>query len=94
MMIVYTCVDRYHLTGPQQGKAEILIENLPGFPDNVRKSQGGKGYWVGLPICRNKESFALLDYILERPNLRGFLAKVIKDLFPFGQTFHALSLLF
>uniref|UniRef100_T1IQL5 polyribonucleotide nucleotidyltransferase n=1 Tax=Strigamia maritima TaxID=126957 RepID=T1IQL5_STRMM len=44
-------ISRYHLRGPNQGKVEIIAENLPGTPDNLRASSRGT-YWVGLVIPR------------------------------------------
>lgn len=64
-------IRRYWLSGPQQGTAEVWIDNLPGFPDNM--SLGSQGiYWVALPSPRNP----LLDQLLPRP----FLRKVVRRL--------------
>lgn len=43
---------KYYLTGPKQGKAE-LVANLPGFPDNVRINEKGE-FWVAIDCCRTK----------------------------------------
>jgi len=56
---------RHWLTGPQAGKTETWIDNLPGLPDNVTAAPSG-GYWVALYTPRN----AQLDSMLPRPFLR------------------------
>ncbi|KAK2150923.1 hypothetical protein LSH36_382g01005 [Paralvinella palmiformis] len=66
---------KYHLTGPKQGKVEKFIENLPGIPDNIRRSSGG-GYWVALGTCRNAQRVNLLDILQDYPWIRKQLAKI------------------
>lgn len=56
---------KYWLKGPQQGTMEILIENLPGFPDNINRGSDGR-YWVGLVSPRND----FLDSMSAYPNVR------------------------
>jgi len=65
-------VRRHWVTGPRTGSTETLIENLPGFPDNM--SLGSDGLlWVAIPAPRN----ALLDKLLPLP---GFLRMVVWNL--------------
>jgi sugar lactone lactonase YvrE len=59
------CVTRYWLRGPKAGTSEPLIENLPGFPDNMALGSDGL-IWVSIPTARNP----LLDRLLPLP---GFL---------------------
>ncbi|WP_222594922.1 SMP-30/gluconolactonase/LRE family protein [Nocardia ninae] len=57
-------VSRYWLTGPKAGTRDFLVENLPGFPDNM--SLGSDGLvWITLPAARNP----LLDRLLPLPGL-------------------------
>ena len=56
---------RYWLAGPRAGQSEIVIDNLPGFPDNVNNGRNGK-FWIGLVVPRNK----LLDDLSDKPWLR------------------------
>ena len=56
---------RYWLNGPRAGQREIIIENLPGFPDNINNGLNGR-FWVGLVAPRNK----LLDDLSGKPWLR------------------------
>ena len=63
---------RHWLTGPAAGRAEPLVENLPGFPDNM--SMGSDGLmWVAMVAPRN----ALLDRLLPLP---GFLRVLVWNL--------------
>lgn len=57
---------RLWLSGPREGQRDVLVGNLPGFPDNV--STGSDGLvWVALPSRRDP----LLDLALPRaPVLR------------------------
>ncbi len=56
---------RYWLAGPRAGQSEIVIDNLPGFPDNINNGRNGK-FWIGLVFPRNK----LLDDLSDKPWLR------------------------
>nr|CAB3500261.1 unnamed protein product [Digitaria exilis] len=38
---------RYHITGDKKGTVEKFIDNLPGFPDNIRYDGEGR-YWIAL----------------------------------------------
>jgi sugar lactone lactonase YvrE len=41
------------LTGHRAGEAEVVVDNLPGFPDNL--STGADGvFWVAVPAARNR----------------------------------------
>ena len=69
---------RYHLTGPKQGEIDVFAENLPGWPDNIRRSGRGT-YWVGMASIRRAEQLSLLDMASTRPWIRALIAKVIFD---------------
>jgi sugar lactone lactonase YvrE len=64
-------VRKYWLSGPKKGKADVLIDNLPGFPDGVSRGSDGL-YWVAVPNPRN----ALLDQLLPRPFLRKLIYRL------------------
>lgn len=42
----YRCV-KYWLKGPKQGETEILIDDLPGAPDNINLAPDGS-FWIAL----------------------------------------------
>lgn len=50
-------VSRLWLTGPHAGRREILIGNLPGFPDNLSTGADGR-IWIAIASPRNP----LLDW--------------------------------
>lgn len=62
-------VTRYWLTGPEAGTCDRLIENLPGFPDNMGLGSDGL-IWITLPSPRNP----LLDRLLPLP---GILRRIV-----------------
>lgn len=59
------------IAGPDRGGAEFVIDELPGFPDNVSVGQDGR-FWVALVSPRND----LLDGMSEQP----FARKVVQRL--------------
>ncbi len=62
-------VARYWLTGPKAGTHDILVENLPGFPDNMALGSDGL-VWIAVPAPRDP----LLDRLLPLP---GILRRVV-----------------
>lgn len=61
-------VHRYWLAGPKAGTSEILIANLPGFPDNITARPDG-GFWLALFTVRNPAADRLAGW--------PFLRKVV-----------------
>jgi sugar lactone lactonase YvrE len=62
-------ISRHWLTGPRAGTTEPVVQNLPGFPDNM--SLGSDGLlWIAIAAPRN----ALLDRLLPLP---GFLRLLV-----------------
>jgi len=55
-------VTRLELNGPQTGRRSVIIDNLPGLPDNMSTGENGI-FWMAMPSTRN----ALLDQLLRRP---------------------------
>jgi sugar lactone lactonase YvrE len=62
---------RYWLAGPRAGQREIVIENLPGFPDNINNGLNDR-FWIGLVAPRNK----LIDDLSGRPWLRNVIQRL------------------
>jgi len=62
---------RHWLAGPDAGTTEVVVDNLPGFPDNINTGLDGR-FWVGLVAPRA----ASLDRLAGRP----FLRKVVQRL--------------
>lgn len=55
-------VTRLDLTGPEAGRRSVIIDNLPGLPDNMSTGSDGV-FWIAFPSARNR----LLDLLLPRP---------------------------
>lgn len=62
---------RHWLQGDRAGDTEALIENLPGFPDNINNGRSGR-FWIGLVAPRVR----LLDELSARPMLRKVLLRL------------------
>lgn len=62
---------KHWLEGELAGNTEVLIDNLPGFPDNLKTGLGGR-FWVGLAAPRN----AVLDKLSGRPWLRKVVQRL------------------
>ncbi len=62
-------VHKYWLEGNRAGQSEIILDNLPGFPDNIVQGENGR-FWIGLVAPRN----ALIDVLSNY----GFLRAVIQ----------------
>ena len=68
---------KHWLQGDQKGQTEVLLENLPGFPDNIKSGLNGR-FWVGFAAPRN----ALLDQISEKPLVRKMVQRLPAALRP------------
>lgn len=71
-------VSRYWLSGPNAGESEVLIDNLPGFPDGLFAGENGV-FWVAIVTPRNE----LADNVLfPRPGLRKVLRRLPECITP------------
>jgi sugar lactone lactonase YvrE len=68
---------RYRLTGPNAGTVEVVIDNLPGFPDNINNGLNER-FWIGLVAPRNR----LLDRMSGSPLLRKVVQRLPAALRP------------
>jgi sugar lactone lactonase YvrE len=62
---------RLWLQGPRKGEKEVILENLPGFPDNINNGLNGR-FWIGLVAPRNE----LIDALSDKP----FQRKIVQRL--------------
>lgn len=53
---------RVFVEGPRTGVVEVVIDNLPGFPDNINRGLEADQYWVGLVSPRAPALDALAPY--------------------------------
>ncbi|OJX75145.1 MAG: ABC transporter permease [Mesorhizobium sp. 65-26] len=65
-------VKRLWIKGPKAGQAEILLDNLPGQPDNINRASDGT-YWLALCAMRSPAN----DLSLKHP---GFRLRMVKNL--------------
>jgi len=65
-------VSRYTFSGPNAGKVERVIDDLPGYPDNINRASDGT-YWLALVGMRTPS----LDLALQMPGFRKRMARRI-----------------
>lgn len=51
-------IHKHWVAGPKKGQSEVIIDNLPGFPDNINRAPNGN-FYVGIV---SKRSAFLDDY--------------------------------
>lgn len=65
-------VSRLWIDGPKAGRIERVIENLPGYPDNINRASDGT-YWMALMGMRSPA----LDLALRMPGFRKRMAQEV-----------------
>jgi adipocyte plasma membrane-associated protein len=50
-----------YFDGPKKGKSEIFVENLPGFPDNIRLSHNSTSFLVAMSAVRHSQLITFVD---------------------------------
>ncbi|RVB24101.1 ABC transporter permease, partial [Mesorhizobium sp. M7A.F.Ca.CA.001.07.2.1] len=65
-------ISRYWFDGPDKGKREIFLDNLPGYPDNLNCGSDGT-YWIALLGMRTRT----FDLAMRKPGFRRRMAKRI-----------------
>ncbi len=74
--------------GANKGNVEVLIDQLPAFPDNITSGQKGR-YWIALVAPRN----AILDGLSNWPRIRKMVQRLPKELRPEAIPFsHAIAI--
>jgi sugar lactone lactonase YvrE len=68
---------RVELEGARRGHREPLLENMPGFPDNLSRAPSGR-FWAPLPTLRNRA----LDRLLPHPRVRRLVSALPETLQP------------
>ncbi len=63
------CIKRYWFDGPRSGQVEVVIDNLPGYPDNINLASDGN-YWLALVGMRSPA----YDLALRMPGFRRRMA--------------------
>ncbi|MDC1000410.1 SMP-30/gluconolactonase/LRE family protein [Candidatus Marinimicrobia bacterium] len=70
-------IQKYWLKGAKAGTSEIIMENLPGFPDNISSNEKGI-YWVALFTVRNN----FIDQTANKPFFRSLALRLPEFLQP------------
>jgi len=79
---------RHWLKGPRAGRTEVMIENLPGFPDNLSRAPNGN-FWVALYTVRND----FLDTLHPHPLAKKLLSRLPGFLWPKPARYGLVALL-
>lgn len=62
---------KHWLAGPRKGKTEVLLDNLPGFGDNLKTGLNGR-FWLGFAAPRN----TIVDRFSEQPFVRKLIQRL------------------
>ncbi|XP_041866815.1 adipocyte plasma membrane-associated protein [Melanotaenia boesemani] len=71
-------IRRVHVAGLNKGGMDTFVDNLPGFPDNIRPSSSG-GYWVAMSAVRPNPGFSMLDFLSQRPWIKKLIFKLFSS---------------
>jgi ribose transport system permease protein len=63
-------IKRYWFDGPDKGKVAVVMENLPGYPDNINVASDGN-YWLAIMGMRSPA----FDLAMRKPGFRRRMAK-------------------
>lgn len=63
-------INRYWFDGPKKGQVEVIINDLPGYPDNLNRASDGN-YWLALMGVRSP----VFDLAMKRPGFRRRMSK-------------------
>jgi len=67
---------KHHLKGEKKGDTEVLIESLPGLPDNIKANDNGN-FYVGIQSPRLPGKINLAELFGPRNLLRKFLSRLV-----------------
>ncbi|KPP67345.1 adipocyte plasma membrane-associated protein-like [Scleropages formosus] len=71
-------IRRVHVSGLNKGGMETFVDNLPGFPDNIRRSSSG-GYWLAMSAVRPNPGFSMLDFLSQKPWIKKLIFKLFSQ---------------
>ena len=79
---------KYWLAGERQGTTEVLIDNLPAFPDNIKNGLNGR-FWIGFAAPRNQ----LIDQLSDSPFARKIIQRLPSAVRPRAEPFsHVIAI--
>lgn len=65
-------INKVWLKGPKKGQAEIWVDSVPGFPDNITYNDRGI-FWLAMPDLRIGKHF---EKLYDQPFLRKVVARL------------------
>ncbi len=69
-------------------QATVLLDNLPGYPDNLMRALDGKTIWLGFTKPRNW----VADFLADKPFLRKVALRLPRVLWPIPKSYgHVMS---
>lgn len=72
-------IQRLYLTGSKKGKLELVLENLPGEPNHIRRSESKlETYWVPVNSARNITNYGYLDQFSNKVLIKEIILYLIK----------------
>uniref|UniRef100_A0A7I4YN94 Str_synth domain-containing protein n=1 Tax=Haemonchus contortus TaxID=6289 RepID=A0A7I4YN94_HAECO len=57
---------------PSSGNLSVFVDNLPGYPDNIRRASDGS-FWVPIAAIRSEAD----NWLAARPSLRSLMTKLL-----------------
>ena len=73
---------KHWLLGDNAGTTEVLLDNLPAFPDNIKNGLNGR-FWIGFASPRN----AAMDKLSDKPFMRKMVQRLPATLRPRAEPF-------
>ncbi|XP_068088333.1 adipocyte plasma membrane-associated protein isoform X2 [Hyperolius riggenbachi] len=71
-------IRRYYVSGLTKGGVDMFVDNMPGFPDNIRLSSTG-GYWVAMSAVRLNPGFSMMDFLADKPWIKKIIFKILSQ---------------
>ncbi len=68
--------------GQPSDQARVLLDNLPGYPDNLMRGQDGR-IWLGFAKPRNPT----IDMMADKPFLRALTLRLPRSLWPIPRAY-------
>jgi sugar lactone lactonase YvrE len=73
---------KHWISGDNAGTTDVLMDNLPAFPDNIKRGKNGR-FWIGFASPRN----AAMDKLSDKPLLRKVVQRLPASLRPSTQPY-------
>ncbi|KAI7695212.1 hypothetical protein SSS_09777 [Sarcoptes scabiei] len=73
-------ISSYQISGEKKGRIVTIINDLPGHPDNIKRSlnRQNETYWIGMFNGRQQDSLTIPERISQYSILKRFFLRVIR----------------